>query len=277
MAHRADTGIIFGVTGQMAKMLWKGTRIYLLIGCAMPMVAYLSGAGLEAVAWMLIMFAVILALLIVNLRKSGQSETVASEDVGGEMGLLQQQIENNTRAILGCIRDELSQIRSLISDAIEILQNGFIDVNHDIKTQNTIAQKLREDIRLVLESASQVGVAQSEINNLLDASEKEMSVITQRINKRIEGILRALQCEDIVRQLTESSGKHLNYLTSVLGAVNVGMHDFGGNKIDVSEYVARLRELRLQIEQLEAECRVEAVRSVSQCSMQQGDITLFNK
>ena len=261
----------------MVKMAWKHIWGYLLIGFALPVVAYLSGAGLETVAWMLAMFAVILALLVINLRKTGRSAVTASEDVSEEMSLLQQQIENNTRAILGCIRDELSQIRSLISDAIEILQNGFLGVNHDAKMQDAIAQRLREDIRHVLGSDSSADAAQSDINKLLDVSANEMSVIAQRINEKVEDILRALQCEDIVRQLTESSGRHLNYLTSVLGAVNVGMRDLSGNKIDVSEYIAKLRELRLQIEQLESECRIEAVRSVSQCSMQEGDISLFNK
>jgi methyl-accepting chemotaxis protein len=95
------------------------------------------------------------------------------------------------------------------------------------------------------------------------------------MDKSITDAVRSLQFEDIVRQLTVSSEKHLDYLERVLGTVDEGIRSLNSQHINVPEYIVGLHELKSQIDQLEAECKAEADRSVSQKTMQEGDIELF--
>ncbi len=268
----------------MIKKVWKETGVIILACASMPVIAYISGAGFEAIAWMLAMFFVVMLSLGINVFQTGQSNAAAlnglsiSEDLGHEMDLLVQQIENSAKDMLGHVRKELSQMRSLVSDAIEVLQNSFNDLNQEYSDQNRMVQEVLEKLRAAQESKKQIDVIfdhDGDRGDSYDVHQKELSGSTQRINSRIADAVRSLQFEDIVRQLTVSSEKHLDYLEAVLGAVDVGIRDLNSQHINVPDYIVGLHELKAQIDQLEAECKAEAARSVSQSTMQQGDVELF--
>ncbi len=268
----------------MINRVWEETRIILLVGVVMPLLAYISGAGPEAITWMLAMSVVIIVLLAVDaVQRSGKQIDVAtdisiSDELGREMDQLVQQVEISARDMLGHVRRELSQMRSLVSDAIEVLQGSFIDLNQECWAQMTMTQDMLSNLRVVSETTSQLETMSSEIADVRDQvgnNLEEMAEISQRINKGISDAVRSLQFEDIVRQLTESSERHLDYLEAVLGAVDIGIRSLNGQRINVPDYILGLHNLKSQIDQLEADCRAEAARSVSQNSMQKGETELF--
>jgi len=268
----------------MIERVRKETKGLFVVSAAIPVAAYISGAGFEAIVWVLAMAVVIMAVLVLELlNKNSEQDDVAydasvSEELGHEMDLLVQQVDSSATDMLGRVQEELSQMRSLISDAIEILQNSFIDLNQDSSAQIAIMRDVLDKLGNAPHSEAQAkGVSDEgeDIQELAKKNLQEMSNISQRISATVAEAVRSLQFEDIARQLTHSSEKHLNYLGEVLSTVDVGMRNLNSQRINVPEYIIGLHELKVQIDKLEADCRAEATRSVSQDSMHKGDVTLF--
>jgi uncharacterized membrane protein YgaE (UPF0421/DUF939 family) len=258
----------------------------LVAGAAMLVIAYLSGVGFEVLLWMLAMLFVVLLSLLVSVQREDKpnrngaalNSISVSEDLGHEMDLLVQQIENSAKDMLERVHEELSQMRSLISDAIEVLQNSFNDLNHESKQQNRVVQEVLEKLRAAQASKQHIEnmlEEDEELAVLLDSQLSKLSESSKRIDKGINDAVRSLQFEDIARQLTVSSDRHLGYLEAVLGTVETGIRELNSQHITVPEYIVGLHELKAQVDQLEAECMAEAQRSVSQQSVQKGEIELF--
>jgi methyl-accepting chemotaxis protein len=254
--------------------MWKEIGVMMVAGAVMSLIAYLSGADAEVLLWILAMLFVTVAIRVICALTTNKPNGSAinslsvSEDLGYEIDLLVQQIENSAKDMLGHVHKELSQMRSLVSDAIEVLQNSFNDLNKESKQQNRMVQEVLEKLQAAQSSKSR-------IDELLDGRVSELSESNKRMDKSITDAVRSLQFEDIVRQLTVSSEKHLNYLERVLGTVDEGIRSLNSQHINVPEYIVGLHELKSQIDQLEAECKAEADRSVSQKTMQKGEIELF--
>jgi chromosome segregation ATPase len=255
-------------------------------GAAMLVIAYLSGVGFEVLLWTLAMlFVVLLSLLVDVLREdkpygngAALNSISVSEDLGHEMDLLVQQIEHSAKDMLQRVHEELSQMRSLISDAIEVLQNSFNDLSHESKEQNRVVQEVLEKLRAAQASKQHIEnmlEGYEELAELLDSQLSKLSESSKRIDNGINDAVRSLQFEDITRQLTVSSDRHLGYLEAVLGTVETGIRKLNSQHITVPEYIVGLHELKAQVDQLEAECMAEAQRSVSQQSVQKGEIELF--
>lgn len=268
----------------MIERVCMETKGLLLVSATMPVAAYISGAGFEAIVWVLAMAVVIMAVLVLKvLNRNSDPDNVAcdasvSEDLGHEVGLLVQQVDSSAADMLGHVQVELSQMRSLISDAIKILQNSFIDLNQESSGQIAILRDVLDELGNAPHSESQangVGSNGEDLHELVENSLQEMSDISQRINATVAEAVRSLQFEDIARQLTRSSEKHLIYLGAVLSTVDTGIRDLNSQRINVPEYIIGLHGLKVQIDKLEADCRAEATRSVSQDSMHRGEVTLF--
>lgn len=250
----------------------------------MLVIAYLSGAGFEALSWMLIMLVAVVVFVVVDYFTADGSKSDAlnsisvSDDLSHEMNLLVQQIENSTKDMLERVHEELSQMRSLISDAIEILQNSFNDLDQESKEHHRVVQEVLKKLQAAQISKTNIAGMidrDGELEELLDSQLSKLSESSERIDKGINDAVRSLQFEDIARQLTLSSEKHLDYLEAVLGTVDVGIRNLNSQHINVPEYIVGLHELKSQVDQLEAEFKAEAQRSVSQESMRQGDVELF--
>jgi uncharacterized protein Yka (UPF0111/DUF47 family) len=263
---------------------WKATGVVFVAGASMLLIAYIGGAGFEALGWMLALLVVVMAVLLITALPAGKTKGAVpnglslSEDLGQEMDLLVQQIEDSAKDMLGHVRKELSQMRSLVSDAIEVLQNSFNDLNHETGQQRKMVLEVLEKLRAAESSKSHVEEmlnSSGDFKQTLEGHNQELSQSGQRINDRIADAVRSLQFEDIVRQLTVSSEKHLDYLEEVLGVVHVGIRTLNSQHINVPEYIVGLHGIKAQIDKLEAECKAEAERSVSQNSMQKGEIELF--
>lgn len=259
----------------MTGMVWRELRGFFVAGALVPVIAYVNGASLETIGWLLALFLVTVGFVVfktLNDNKTGIAQETpdpASEELGQEMNLLVRQVEDSAKVMLGQVRNELGQVRSLVSDAIVILQDSFTGLNQESKAQNKMVLDLLENLH---QDAMHEKVG---INDVIGGTLKDVSNTTQRIDHMVADAVRSLQFEDIVRQLTESSERHLDYLEGVLGAVDSGMQDLNRRQLTVAEYIAGLHELKLQIDQLEARCRGEAEKSVSQVSMSDGEVVLF--
>jgi uncharacterized phage infection (PIP) family protein YhgE len=268
----------------MIKKIWDKTGVVIVAGATVLVIAYLSGAGSEVLWWMAALLIVVeLSLLPILLKTDGSEDSAPnsesdSEDLSYEMDLLVMQVDASAKDMLGHVHEELSQMRSLISDAIEVLQNSFNDLSHESKEQIGVVQEVLEKLQAAQKSNSNIDAlynTDDETSQFLDAKLSKLSESTKQIDQGINSAVRSLQFEDIVRQLTLSSEKHLDYLDAVLAALDEGVRDLNSQHISVPEYIVGLHELRAQIGQLEAECKVEAERSVSQKTMQQGEVELF--
>ncbi|MEJ2529690.1 MAG: hypothetical protein P8Z39_06340, partial [Gammaproteobacteria bacterium] len=185
----------------------------------------------------------------------------AAEDLRHEMKLLVQQVEGSAKNMLGHVHDELGQMRSLVSDAINTLQESFNGLNQESQAQGAMVLEVLEGL--------------DGIHEVIGGTMQNVFATTQRINHMTADAVRSLQFEDIVKQLTESSERHLDYLESVLSAVDVGMHDLNSRELTVPEYIAGLHRLQVQIDGIERERMKNAEKSVSQDSMCDGEIALF--
>ncbi len=268
----------------MIERVWKETKVFILLGSAMIVAAYIGGAGSETLSWMLALF--VMAVLFfawhishADKREEGGAEDISvSEELGHEMDLLVQKIETSTTVMLGHVRDELSQMRLLVADSIETLHEGFSEINQGAVEQNKLVHEVLERLGAALESGEKFESMVSDMNeqdDLMVRCTNHLPVLARQINKGIADVVRSLQFEDIVQQLTVTSEKHLDYIEEVLDAVDIGIRKLNSQKINIPEYIIGLHELKAQIDQLEAECRAEAERSVSQHSMRRGDIELF--
>ncbi len=259
----------------MIGMVWRKLRGFIIAGVLVLAIAYANGSSFETLGWLSVLFLIAVGFLVFNaVQEKGPKveETISdsvSEDLVRELNLLVQQIEDGANVMLGQVRKELWQIRSLVSDAIITLQDVFNNLNQASKTQNKmvldVLDGLQRDITQKTGSTSE----------MIGKSLKDVSNITERIDHMVAGAVRSLQFEDIVRQLAESSEKHLDYLEGILGVVDVGMNNLNSRQLSVPEYIDGLSKLKLQIDQVESKCKSEAEKSVSQISLDDGEIVLF--
>ncbi len=238
-----------------------------MVGASALVIAYASNSTPATLGWLLGLLLVILGVQAVKTIRNHQPgvEQVAAdssaEDLRHEMKLLVQQVEGSAKNMLGHVHDELGQMRSLVSDAINILQESFSELNHESQAQSAMVLEVLDGL--------------DGIHEVIGGTMQNVFATTQRINHMTADAVRSLQFEDIVKQLTESSERHLDYLESVLSAVDDGMHDLNSRKLTVPEYIAGLHRLKIQIDRIEKERMGAAEKSVSQICMRDGEVVLF--
>lgn len=252
---------------QMIGVVWRELKI-IVMACALVLViAYSSDVPPATLGWLLTLLLVTTGFQVVKTLRANRMyvERVvvdhSSADLRREMNMLVQQVEISVKNMLGHVRKELGQMRSLVSDAIGTLQDSFYGLNQESLAQNAMVLNVLEKL--------------DGIHEVVRDNIKDVTHSTQRIDQMTADAVRSLQFEDIVRQLTESSEVHLDYLESVLGVVDAGMHSLNSQELTVSEYIKGLHKLKLQIDRIETERMAAAEKSVSQVSMSDGGVVLF--
>ncbi|MCP3671406.1 MAG: hypothetical protein GY814_13430 [Gammaproteobacteria bacterium] len=148
---------------------------------------------------------------------------------------------------------------------------------HIDMVQRSAAGFVRKDLSLVLESRARVDAALQELGNMdevLGDQLKDVSGATHRIDRIASDAVRSLQFEDIARQLTESSERHLRRLERLLATVASGVEELKATEPSVPEYVAGLHALTLRIKKMQPEPG-EVEKTVVQSSMGKGEADLF--
>lgn len=252
---------------QMMGVVWQELKLFVMACALVVVIAYASDVPPATLGWLLTLFLVATVFQVVKTLRANKMcvQQIAADhssvDLRREMNMLVQQVEISVTNMLGHVRKELGQMRSLVSDAIDTLQDSFYGINQESLAQNAMVLDVLEKL--------------DGIDAVVGEDIKDVTRSTQRINQMTADAVRSLQFEDIVRQLTESSKMHLDYLESVLGVVAVGMHSLNSQELTVAEYIKGLHELRLHIDRIETERMQAAEKSVSQVSMSDGGVVLF--
>ena len=111
----------------------------------------------------------------------------------------------------------------------------------------------------------------------MEAQVKRISEVSGRIDQHVADAVRALQFEDIVAQLVESSRGGVDGLDNYLEGLRNVLQAIAEEDVHGSQYAQRLREAREHLAQQRAQRETERAsqRKVEQQSMGEGDVELF--
>ncbi|MBK1734679.1 hypothetical protein CKO15_05130 [Halorhodospira abdelmalekii] len=161
------------------------------------------------------------------------------------------------------IADEVDEISGMVTvTRREVGEMASTDMNATLSTKEQISQMMEKLKSLDREVEQQV---------------LRISGVSRQIDQHVADAVRALQFEDIVTQLVESSRVGVSGLNSYLEGVRGVLQAIAQENVHGSEYAARLREARERLAQQREARQAERAqqRKVEQASMDQGDIELF--
>lgn len=156
------------------------------------------------------------------------------------------------------LQHELTQISTLIRDAIKILENSF----------NCISEQASEQLQLV-KSIIEITTVNNNPDDLTRLSE-----LTKGITNNVANAVRSLQFEDIVQQLTAHSNNRVEQMGLLLSRLGDRLDKL--NTIDSENIELAIQTIRAMQDDLQNFCNtVEKENPVKQHSMKEGKIELF--
>ena len=153
------------------------------------------------------------------------------------------------------ISDELSQMGSVVNDAIKTLMQSLNSLNDQLKEQN----------ELVLEMASATDDAES------GKQQQAYHALSKKVNQNITDVVRSFQFEDIVQQLVTHCGTRSENLEQLFDRVNLNVDEL--KKAGEGESGHILSEMKADIAKVSEDLKKE--NPVKQTSMGAGEIELF--
>jgi len=180
---------------------------------------------------------------------------------------------------------------AVVAEEVRKLSLNSNQLNEQIRTQaekaKTTVYQVREIVSVAATKDSQQA-QQSEasvdeqlqslegINDGISNKLGDVSGIIKEIERNISDSMRALQFEDIVRQLVEQSSNHLNQLDELSKSMNRLIVDTGNHNIrNDQDYKRRLNELSTTIRAHKAHLEESRMNRVHSGSMEAGDFDLF--
>ena len=158
------------------------------------------------------------------------------------------------------------------SEKIRTLMGGAM--KNILDAQTTIEHMASKDMMFAIESKQKVDLTFQEmekLNTFIANTLEQVSDSTGSIGVGVNAAVRALQFEDIVRQLMEHVEARLGKYTDVLGKMKTVVLD----PRDDNETMAVVNEIRLELESLASVQKNTDAKSVSQDSMDAGEVDLF--
>ena len=153
------------------------------------------------------------------------------------------------------ISDELTQMGSVVSDAIKTLMQSLNSLSVQLKEQNKLVQKI----------ASATDDAESE------KQQQAYHVLSKMVNQNITTVVRSFQFEDIVQQLVAHCGTRSGNLEQLFDRINRNVIEL---KIaDHGESAKVLSVMKADIAKVSEDLKKE--NPVKQTSMGAGGIELF--
>ncbi len=156
------------------------------------------------------------------------------------------------------------KIRSLMSNAMVNISSA----------QKTIEHMASKDMMFAIESKQKVDLTFQEMDKLNEFTARTLETVSQstgQIGQSVGVAIRALQFEDIVRQLMEHVEERLGKHTKVLDKLkNVVLESS-----DTNQAMAAISEIRSELDELTQVQQNLGAKSVSQDSMDAGDVDLF--
>lgn len=153
------------------------------------------------------------------------------------------------------IRDELSQMGSVVSDAIKTLMLSLNGLNAQLNQQNQMIQKM----------AVVVDVAESE------QLQNEYQALNKMVNQNITVVVRSLQFEDILQQLIGHCRARSEGLEDLVDQLNLDVDMLKNAPQDKAKEV--MSDMQAKISEVGK--KLEKENPVKQTSMGAGGIELF--
>ena len=153
------------------------------------------------------------------------------------------------------IRDELSQMGSVVSDAIKTLMQNLNSLNVHLKEQDELVQKIS------------TGIDRAENEKQFH----EYQALSKMIGQNITAVVRSFQFEDIVQQLVSHCRTRSDGLELLVDQLNQNVSQLKGCTQDENEQIISL----MMADIAKARQKLEKENPVKQTSMGAGDIELF--
>ncbi len=174
---------------------------------------------------------------------------------------------------------KLSEKSNKFNEQIADEVNAITKAVEEAKTE--VAEMASTDMNITLNTKDRISTMMNELQELdaqVERNVARISEISAEIDQHVANAIRALQFEDIVVQLIDSSRQGVEGLDTYLGGLRTILqtvaHDESTHGLD---YAQRLREARQAVsEQREERARQrKSQRKVEQRSMDHGDVELF--
>lgn len=150
------------------------------------------------------------------------------------------------------ISDELSQMGSVVSDAIKTLMQSLNNLNTQLQEQNELVQKIT------------LAAADTE-------RQQEYDALSQMVKQNISSVVRSFQFEDIVQQLVAHCGTRSENLEKLFDRINQNVDALKKSGQNDSGQI--LLTMKQDIAKVSAD--LEKENPVKQTSMGAGGIELF--
>ena len=162
--------------------------------------------------------------------------------------------------------DEIKQVVASATENIELAQLTIQGIAS--KDMNMAMNSKQEVHKMILKVAND--------NMLVGGNLTKVGTITDKINENTSKAVRSLQFEDMLRQIVEHTGTHIEKLDSVVGNLKIEMESQLDNRGPPSnETIGRLGGLRDELMEFVEHDDYKPNRAVNQSSMNEGDVSLF--
>jgi methyl-accepting chemotaxis protein len=178
--------------------------------------------------------------------------------VAGEV----RRLSSSSKELSEQIGDQVSKARAMVTEARRI-----------------VSEAAAEDTEAAMDAQCRVGTMMKELNEVdayVEKNLQDVSTISSRLNQDIALAVRALQFEDIVRQLIIYNKERLQRLQECFAAVRHGVENAkAAAPSSARQLQDRIRGLRGEVAAMTASWSRHEHKPVQQESMSEGDIELF--
>ena len=174
---------------------------------------------------------------------------------------------------------------AVVANEVRALSVNSTELNNDIRNEISNAQaiinKLRNSVEVMasadmtstLEAKDKVSMMMGHVNDMNLKNNKvvaELALLTPKISETVGIAIRSLQFEDLTNQSLNSLSLNFNYLNDITKYLTaLSIHSDGS-------IVEKLKEIQRTCQDVEKQTDQEDnVRSVSQLSMDEGEVELF--
>lgn len=168
----------------------------------------------------------------------------------------------------------LSKHSDKFSEEIKVVVNA--SKSNIYTAQSMIEAMASKDMNIALSSKSTIDKMMAEIsamNDRLAHNVAELATLSSGIDSSVINAVRALQFEDMARQLIEYLQRNVQHFQAMTDEIGIGLNTFKTMdselcKQELTMGAERLRDMKQQ-------WRAKTAKAVSQSSMDEGDIELF--